>query len=257
MEKYFSEKIRGAGLSFKATLGKCDLLVKFDEGTDYVGWNGCPEINITYHFAKQFDPYCFFHVPFMTEEAYRASLEKPKNLKRPKYSNHFDAFVYDPERKVAIIVEAKRLFNTSKLMSLVGDCNRINQNIGNLEHNTGIASVLHRFECRHGIRIDRRKVFSLILVETWQKDIELWWTLGKRDFNRKKRNGEISNRRDWDAWHKQYNGGDLRNYSHFSSFAVDDLPTINYPLFCCYAFKRISRLPQCNKRRCNFRPNIN
>jgi len=40
------------------------LLVKFDEGTDHVSWNGCPEINITYHFAKQFDPYCFFHVPW-------------------------------------------------------------------------------------------------------------------------------------------------------------------------------------------------
>lgn len=240
MENYFQKKIINTCCSFKNTLKNCDLLVKFDEGADYEDWNGCPEINITYHFAKQFDPYCFFHVPFMTEEAYKKS-------KKAKYNNHFDAFVYDPQKQVAIIVEAKRLFNSSRLTSLLNDCDRINKNLGSLKNDTGIASILHRFEERQKIHVDRRKVFSLILAETWQEDIGQWWELSKSDFNRKRKDKSqgISRRRHWDQWNKKCEGSELNKYDHFSSVKVfDKLPTISSPLFCCYAFKRVRGVPK-------------
>lgn len=189
---------------------------------------------LTYHFCRQFHPYCFFHAPFKEEE-------------NDRYDKHFDAFVYDEKEGIAIIVEAKRLFNPSKLKSLINDCDRINQNLGNLEHDTGIASILSRFENGHKIRVDRRRIFSLILTEVWQENISAWWKLSRRDFERKRQRGEVSGRRNWDAWHKnyeEYKKGILSKYDYFHSEKVfDKLSGIDGPLFCCYAYKRILRIP--------------
>lgn len=118
------------------------------------GRNGLSERNLTYQMAKAFESRsnasAFMEVPF-------------RNPATERYDNHIDCMLFDKER--VIFVECKRLYKLEKARQLMIDFQRMN--IENLE------PVLKKFTASKP-RV--RKVYRMILAETWQKSVTEWWT---------------------------------------------------------------------------------
>lgn len=216
-QKYFQEKIECAAKSFNESLTKFNLLVTKDDGDD---WNKCPEVNTTYHFAKQFAPYTFFETPF-------------REKRGEKHDNHFDGFVYDKTEKWAIIIEAKGLFYKEKLKSLISDAKRID-NMVNKDEESGIPSLLKRLKTQCKPAIKPKKIFALLLAEVWDKPIKQWWDPEK---------GE-KKPADWGL--REGTKNKFPGYEkNFDSVLVGkEFPKLNNydeknNLYCCYTFKRL------------------
>lgn len=242
--EYFKTKIEVGAESFFAALSKINLLITKDAGED---WNGCPEINITHHYVKQYGENMFINPPF-------------KKTVTGKYNNHFDAFAYDEELGWAIIVEAKRLMNISTLDSLLLDAKRIDVMAKKKNLEVGIPSLLNRLRPN----IYPKKVFALLLTEVWQEGIKLFWESDKETFDNEKSTVKADNPKKyeniykgyvWDKWYVRKTGGwigqgekrksidgCLNSYqNNFHSVPVGKIfPEHAYnTLYCCYAFKEL------------------
>ncbi|KMP10570.1 hypothetical protein UR09_05475 [Candidatus Nitromaritima sp. SCGC AAA799-A02] len=209
MKEYFEDKVEKARESFKETLSGFNLLVTKNKGDN---WNGCPEANLTYHYAKQYTPYVFFEPPFKEEMG-------------GKYNNHFDAIVWDEEKNWLIIIETKRLFNTTKLNSFIEDVKRIDKLEKNKDQTLGICSLKERLKTQCQPSIKPKGTFALLLTEVWQEKIKDWWDGGK----------------EWEEWDNKYQWDKSDYDDNFNSVLVGkNFPGLNESeLYCCYTFRKL------------------
>lgn len=117
------------------------------------GRNGLNERNLSYQLAKVFEArdgaHAFMEVPFM-------------NPQTERYEHRIDCMLLDKE--TVAFVECKRLYSPEKAEQLRNDFARMNS------HN--LMPILDNFVGAH--RIDR-KVYRVMLTETWQKLTVDWW----------------------------------------------------------------------------------
>lgn len=142
----------------------------------YPAWgeNGFNERNLTYQMAKSFEKRkascAFMEVPF-------------KDARRNVYGYHIDALMFD--RYVALFVESKRIYNIDKMEELWRDYERMT--LANLR------PVIDNLCLRP---IEARKLYRVVLAETWSSEIARWWM------------GEESSR-NWDRSWLPHNRGAL------------------------------------------------
>lgn len=136
------------------------------------GRNGLNERNLTYQLAKAFESrrnaYAFMEVPFL-------------NAATGRYDFRIDCMLFDKDQ--VVFVECKRIYSPEKVDQLLVDFQRMNTN--------NLAPVLEKFTTR---KLRARKVYRMMLSETWQKPIADWW-------------GKCNGGRDWDrSWLPEHRG---------------------------------------------------
>ncbi|WLH27377.1 hypothetical protein [Pseudomonas canadensis] len=124
------------------------------------GRNGFNERNLSYQLAKAFESrvgaHAFMEVPF-------------ENAKTGRISYRIDCLLVDTQ--TVAFIECKRLYSPEKAQQLGDDFKRMN--VENLE------DIVKRIKCADGAE---RKVYRVMLTETWQKKTVDWW--GARDTSR-------------------------------------------------------------------------
>ncbi|GEM_PF-4379197 len=85
-----------------------------------------------------------------------------KDARRNVYGYHIDALMFD--RYVALFVESKRIYNIDKMEELWRDYERMT--LANLR------PVIDNLCLRP---IEARKLYRVVLAETWSSEIARWW----------------------------------------------------------------------------------
>ena len=120
--------------------------------------NGFNERNITFQFARAFASRpcscAFMEVPFLNKKSKRRNL-------------HIDSYVFDKE--VGIFIESKRLYSVEKANSIIDDIKKMNH-----ENISYILDELHQNNMP-------KSIYTLILAESWSRDINDWWVDGQSD----------------------------------------------------------------------------
>ena len=116
------------------------------------GNNGFNERNLSFRFAKEFEkrPHscAFMEVPYYNERL-------------DKFNKRIDCLAID--NRMAIFIEAKRLYNSIKASELSKDLNRLDKEI--------TSSILAKLSRRE----KPTHVYSLLIAETWQPSVVDWW----------------------------------------------------------------------------------
>lgn len=173
MTRVLKQVIKQAAANFSASL---------DVFYPAYGRNGFNERNLSYQLAKAFESRSGAH----------AFMEVPlKNLKTERFDNRIDCMLID--KKIVAFVECKRLYTPEKAKQLSADFERMSAD--------NLFPLLTKPDCP---RCTGRKVYRVMLTETWQKRTVEWWVA--RDSSRQWDHGWLPEDRGF-VEVKAYEGG--------------------------------------------------